>query len=91
MNIDDNKAPVYEEASNLVELLQNEYKVPPMFTFIELANFCLVNIQSAYKRRDKELPPELKAFVETVLPKIKQEHTDLINEQYLSLNTSGTA
>jgi hypothetical protein len=82
---------VVEETMHLFDLLQVEYKVPPMYSCLKLAKICSASIISGYARQDKQPPPELLEFVDKVLDAIEADQADFIQEQFLTLHTEGHA
>jgi hypothetical protein len=82
---------IIDETLDLFDLLQHEKQIPPMFSCIQVARFCLLNVLAAYKRQDKEPPPELLEFLNTTIDKLMSEQDSFMNEQFLQLNTEGSA
>jgi hypothetical protein len=85
------RSVVIDETLNLFDMLQNEEHIPPMYSCIQVAHFALVNILAAYKRQDKEPPIELLQFIAKTIPELQSQQDSFIHEQYLTLNTEGTA
>lgn len=75
---------------HLFDLLQNEYKISPMYSCLTVGKFCMENVMSAYKRQGKEPPKELTEFL-AAFPKLVSEQEAFMTEQYLQLNTEGTS
>lgn len=87
----DYKAQLNVEALKMLDLLQNEYAIPPLFSCIHLGGFYLANILAYYKHNDLEPPKELEALFNTIIPQMVKDHSNVIAEQYLRMNTEGTA
>lgn len=87
----DNKKLVVDETNNMVEKLTTEYAVSPAYSCIQIGAYCFAQIAAIYTNQGKKIPKDLEKFLNTTYPKLLSEHTGLINEQYIMLNTEGTA
>jgi hypothetical protein len=82
---------INKELPGFFEYLQEECQLPPMFTCLHIGGYCFANILAAYERQGKEPPEELVKFMSETYPALIKSQNDIILDQYLTLNTSGTA
>lgn len=73
------------------EYLQEEERIPPMYSTFHIGGVCLANIIAVYKRQEMEPPKELVDFLEKTYPTLLKDQEGFIMEQYLQLNTEGSS
>lgn len=85
------RSQINGDVSDFFSMLQEEHRIPPMFSCLHLGGFCFANIIASYQRLEKEPPKELLNFMEKVFPMILKDQEEMISEQFLTLNTDGSA
>lgn len=80
---------VIDELRNVVEKLKVEEAISPVFALVTMTYYGVANIIAFYKKQEKEVPPELVNFLTKTYPLIMSDHKDLIQTQYLTMNTEG--
>lgn len=88
---DDYKTQLNIEAGKTLDCMQAEYQIPPLFSCIHLGGFYLANVLAYYKHNNLEPPKALEELFNTLLPQMLKDHKDTMAQQFLRLNTEGTA
>lgn len=89
-SLDLSKAQVIQETLAALDYLGNELVIPPMYSCLQMGGFCFSNILAYYANHQLEPPKELEEFMK-FLPKLQENLNGVIELQYLTLNTQGTA
>lgn len=87
----DEKSRVSTETENTIQKLTHEFSISPTYSCIKMIDVCASQLQLLYKNQDKPIPKDLENLITTIIPSLLKDHQELIEEQHLMLNTSGTA
>jgi hypothetical protein len=87
----DQKSRVTTEADNTIDKLTHEFSISPTYSCIHMSAYCVSQIIVLYQKQEKKIPKELEKFLTDVYPKLLKDQEKHIEEQFLMLNTSGSA
>lgn len=85
------KAQVHLEAMKLLDFFQEELGIPPVFACLQMGGFCVSSLKAYYEMHDLTPPDEVVNFMETIYPKMLADLNSAIENQFLMINTQGTA
>lgn len=89
--LEEYRAQVHSAATNMFDLLTEEYGIPPVYISLHLGGFLFSQLLANYEKEGREPPEEFKKFMEVDYPKLIEDNYALIVQQYLTLNSEGTA
>lgn len=89
--IPDYKFQVHSETLKMLDFFAEELAIPPMLSCLLVGGFSFANVLAYYEHNNKEPPKELVEFMANVYPAIMEEQRETILQQYIMLNTEGTA
>jgi hypothetical protein len=81
---------VIDETLVLLRKISQEHLIPKTFACANIAYFCAASLQVLYKNKGMEIPEALTEFINLTYKQVLEDHKDLIEEQYLGLNTHGS-
>lgn len=84
------KASINAETLHTLDYLGTELSIPPMFSCLHMGGFCFSNVLAYYEAHGKEPPKELVDFMKSY-PAVMDSLQEVIQQQFLLLNTQGTA
>ena len=90
MDLESFQPLLIDETEKFLTLVQQEYGVPPAYAVLFVNSYMVANMVAMYKKRDKKPPKELITYLEKTHKKLLEDTYNIIELQYLQLNTDGS-